>query len=665
MSRPDQPAAGGNEEEEDALDADGDYIPDIYRDRTKFTANDDIHLKKGQQKAYNYIDQLRGFKLSPGVGKDGRTPYTRSINYGPGAKELVRLAAGLQKSMKQVNGTQTHEGAVNWVKKYKKGKNWEAFEADITGPNGKPDGIQEVIITDAKGNVKIINGYTLGASQYPWRAAYYTDHPTKEDQREHPFMQYKKVKMMTKDEPDENGNYQYRFPMPENYQNVRNKISPSKQFRQVVFTKIYNQFKDEIKAKGYDALGKSQLSARIFSYVFKILFEIPAICKLYNVAPENVRTTSEKDYKKYKNKDETKAEIKSQLNTVLTNTKKLAQCMAKTIHLIILALGYFANIQIDGNKIIYGIKVSDILTRQQMQTMITNEDATENTVLSGRNAYRNTETHQNAVAANRKLRQTRQKINEGRTARKTWLESPFYNQGREDLLMKGWEHMANIAPLDMDNRYTEETAAAARRASREASQQNSDDEDEMAGLELLEIPDEIEAQDDSPLEIPDVEEREPEEPSYEMPEVYNSLLTAEKRRITSMFDGFYIANNTYTPGKQMNALLYRFIKDTHPSQNAMMSPQIRENFLSYRLQIIDAKIETIMQEYRFKNLTRQAKPLVKSKGKIFLLINKDIVPTLNNVRNIMKELIPNNITEEDAQSNQLSRKIREKIELET
>ena len=71
--------------------------------------------------------------------------------------ELVNIVAGLQKDVKRINACLTKQGADEYIAKNNK-HGWYAWEGDITGPNAVPDGINEIIVTDSKGNIKIVNG---------------------------------------------------------------------------------------------------------------------------------------------------------------------------------------------------------------------------------------------------------------------------------------------------------------------------------------------------------------------------------------------------------------------------------------------------------------------------------------------------------------------------
>ena len=151
---------------------------------------------------------------------------------------MTRIVAGLGRGVKKINGTQTLAGANNWIAKNKPGQNWDAFEEDITGPNGKPDGLKEVVICDAKGNVRVVNGYTLCGSDYQWRKDYYTAYPNIADQKKVRFSEYKSRVSRVSNELDENGKLQYSG----STQFVkRHKFTPKQAFKQVFFAPVYKE----------------------------------------------------------------------------------------------------------------------------------------------------------------------------------------------------------------------------------------------------------------------------------------------------------------------------------------------------------------------------------------------------------------------------------------
>ena len=125
----------------------GYYFGD--RDEVEEEPDNEGHVKARQrnlrEQTFDKITHLRGRDL--GKAKDSRgREYTRLLEYGPGGEELMRIVAGLGKGVKKINGTQTLNGAMDWIDSHKKGQNWHAFEDDITGADGEPDGIEEVVI---------------------------------------------------------------------------------------------------------------------------------------------------------------------------------------------------------------------------------------------------------------------------------------------------------------------------------------------------------------------------------------------------------------------------------------------------------------------------------------------------------------------------------------
>lgn len=111
--------------------------------------------------------------LNRKTGEKTIKQYPREIRTSPEMKNLIQVVAGLQKDVKRINSCITKNDAEAWLKKNKKHQ-WQAHEADIIGPNGVPDGINEVFVTDANGNIRVINGYGLSKSKYPERKIYYS-----------------------------------------------------------------------------------------------------------------------------------------------------------------------------------------------------------------------------------------------------------------------------------------------------------------------------------------------------------------------------------------------------------------------------------------------------------------------------------------------------------
>ena len=99
-------------------------------------------------------------------------------NYEPGMKELADIVAGLYKDVKLMKECSWLGGAQKFASKH---KGWTATNEDITGPRGVPDGVDEILIRDKKGNIRVVNGYTLKPSHHALRQAYYSEVPRNDD----------------------------------------------------------------------------------------------------------------------------------------------------------------------------------------------------------------------------------------------------------------------------------------------------------------------------------------------------------------------------------------------------------------------------------------------------------------------------------------------------
>ena len=90
----------------------------------------------------------------------------------PGMEKLSDIVAGLYKDVKLLKECSWLGGAQKYASKH---KNWTAVKEDITGPRGVPDGVEEILIKDAKGNIRVVNGFTLVPSKHAERQAYLSD----------------------------------------------------------------------------------------------------------------------------------------------------------------------------------------------------------------------------------------------------------------------------------------------------------------------------------------------------------------------------------------------------------------------------------------------------------------------------------------------------------
>ena len=273
---------------------------------------------------YNVTRALRNRPLKQGKDKADK-PYPRKINFPPGYSELANVVAGLHKDVKRINQCLTLAGAKKYADKR---KNWQAFEEDITGPHGKPDGIEEVLVTDAHGNVRVVNGMTLRKSVYPWRKLYQTAYPTKESRKGHPFQHVKRRLKTIAPEFDDNGKPYYEFDPAEvspEFRWIQPEIKPKDVFKQLIFKEIYDSCKDTFRDYGLAPM----LWARIFNmgltsaYVTEV--NIPVASEMLGVPENEVENLDQKTANKVMKSDEFKKRCMAKMAEILKDEAKLAK----------------------------------------------------------------------------------------------------------------------------------------------------------------------------------------------------------------------------------------------------------------------------------------------------------------------------------------------------
>ncbi len=235
--------------------------------------------------------------------------------YSPGMKELTDIVAGLYKDVKLLKECSWLGGAQKFANKR---KGWTAAKEDLTGPQGVPDGVDEIIVRDKKGNVRVVNGFTLKPSQHALRQAYYTDVPRWNAERldaagineparrrarmnrpMNPMKEFKRklYEYAPEFSADENGMTEYTgrwnlTPYPNltsgasKYLRKTNKITPRKLLQQ-----FYKQIWDKVKMllyvnteKGpkpmYDAQGMLAIYAAWFNNEYLNFVVIPALQRM-------------------------------------------------------------------------------------------------------------------------------------------------------------------------------------------------------------------------------------------------------------------------------------------------------------------------------------------------------------------------------------------------
>ncbi|KAI5494733.1 hypothetical protein TVAGG3_0776190 [Trichomonas vaginalis G3] len=258
------------------------------------------------------IANLLQVPLKQGTNKKGA--YNRTMKVPDGMKELVHIVAGLQKDVKQMRNVLTLPEAQAYAKRH--GPNWEAHEADITGPNGKPDGINEVFVTDGQGNIKVINGYKLTVSDYPKRKAYNERYPMQFDEngkavkqyigegengpinsyRYNPYSYFNEELNAIEEGPDGLPRYSNQF--DGQYANIRPEISAKKFFKVALFDPVFNEQKEAMKAE-FKPIQVARISSSSLSEAFKELIKKP----LYSQQGYNFDLIKESDRRKLEKSD--------------------------------------------------------------------------------------------------------------------------------------------------------------------------------------------------------------------------------------------------------------------------------------------------------------------------------------------------------------------------
>ena len=203
---------------------------------------------------------------------------------GKGMNELATIVAGLQKDVKKINKAITLDGAQEYAAKKpfnrKTGRGWTAHEADITGPNGKPDGIQEVYVLDGNGRLKVINGYGLKRTEYPMRKLQRTigQIPEEFDRWDNPkLVPFNKFKSdMNKLGISPTGMPYYTTHLDEQYAGIhKNKkgeevIKPRNVFKQMFIDPIleFSDHKSALQRYGFSGLELARVIKQMISEIY-------------------------------------------------------------------------------------------------------------------------------------------------------------------------------------------------------------------------------------------------------------------------------------------------------------------------------------------------------------------------------------------------------------
>ena len=278
---------------------------------------------------YEPREELDDRPLSEGVDKEGHG-YDRHIAFQKGYRELMDIVAGLQKDVTRINQCLTLDGA----KKYIANKdNWEAIEADVTGPNGKPDGIDEVLVFDSKGNLKVVNGYTLTQSTYPYRKYYRTKYPTPADRKHKPFGEFvDKIKEIGWDPVKRKYNYKYKIREPE-FKGLQPIVSAKAIYKAEVFQPQYDYWKMYMKENHYEPM----LMARIYNrsltecYEFHVLDQV--LSEEFGEDLDRGKVT-EKQLRKFKASDKFKRLCLDRVTDILSTNQDWSTCSLEANYIL-------------------------------------------------------------------------------------------------------------------------------------------------------------------------------------------------------------------------------------------------------------------------------------------------------------------------------------------
>ena len=278
----------------------------------------------------NDILALKGRQINQGTNSKG-TQYNRNIDFEDGYEELAKIVAGLGKEVKRINQCLTKAGAIEYARKR---MNWTAHEADITGPNGEPDGVKEVFVCDADGKVKVINGVGLRKSTFPLRKAYFTMHGTNEARKATPFNQFKKSLTQINEQPDENGNPFYVMTdetLGNEFKGIRKEITPFELYKQKVFQPVYDDMKAELISNGVQPLTLAHVYNKALRTGFNNHVKKQVLAQLLEDDPDNV---SKNIVQKALKSEDYLTESQGKILTILGNGDDFTQCQQELHDLI-------------------------------------------------------------------------------------------------------------------------------------------------------------------------------------------------------------------------------------------------------------------------------------------------------------------------------------------
>ena len=281
--------------------------------------------------AFNGITNLLNRDLGKGKNKKNEE-YDRKFSLQPGYDELIHIVAGLQKDVKKINQCITLDGAKEYASKR---KNWTAHEEDITGPHGKPDGINEVFVCDAKGNLKVINGVGLEKSQYPYRKAYRTMKPTKDERKEYPYVRFMNDYSQIHEGFDDKGMPYYEHNMGDDigdeFRNVQPTITVKALYKQFIFAPVYEEVKAAIKESVGEPMKMAQVYNKALAIAFNRHIKLPVLTQLMGKDP---LTAKEKEVNKFMRSVQYKNNLQATISELFSSNESIQICQTEVDQII-------------------------------------------------------------------------------------------------------------------------------------------------------------------------------------------------------------------------------------------------------------------------------------------------------------------------------------------
>lgn len=297
-----------------------------------------------------------------------------------GMEELANIVLDMNQDIKQIKEAQSLEGAKNWIEKNKWTGKYGAYEKDING-DSIPDVVVQRLDGDGQpidGNYVIVNGYTTAESTYPYRHAYYSAFPTREERKEakKDGLDYRGYVKSLYNPQYEDGMKITAFANQEGKELAQKLLkagytkvlepkdrSSYQVFCSSVIKPIFDVFKYHLK----NNLGGAAFS-KIASMIWNQTILIPAMVYVYG---NDVMNVSDEEWVKLRSRTDVKTAIKYRVVEYLNNLKKTFDFVPIFTSIV----NAYLNTDIDPNNplIEYFLKAR-LLNMQAPSTPVTEEE---------------------------------------------------------------------------------------------------------------------------------------------------------------------------------------------------------------------------------------------------------------------------------------------------